>query len=37
VVTHLTLGPDLQLVHNPGYNRDRAPARFVGLRMHVDL
>lgn len=37
VVNHLTIGPDLQLVHNPGYNRDRGPARFVGMRMHVEL
>ncbi|HEY0198602.1 MAG TPA: carbohydrate porin [Rhodanobacter sp.] len=37
VVAHLTLGPDFQLIHNPGYNRDRGPARFVGMRMHVDM
>ncbi|QNK02016.1 carbohydrate porin [Dyella telluris] len=34
---HFTLSPDLQLVHNPGYNRDRGPARFVGLRAHIDI
>ncbi|WP_199100550.1 carbohydrate porin [Dyella sp. ASV21] len=34
---HVTLSPDLQLVHNPGYNRDRGPARFVGLRAHLEL
>lgn len=34
---HVTLSPDLQLVHNPGYNRDRGPARFVGLRAHVEI
>jgi len=34
---HLTLSPDLQLVHNPGYNRDRGPARFVGLRAHLEF
>jgi carbohydrate-selective porin OprB len=37
IVAHLTLGPDFQLVHNPGYNRDRGPARFVGMRMHVEF
>lgn len=37
VIDHLTLSPDLQLVHNPGYNRDRGPARFVGLRAHVEF
>jgi carbohydrate-selective porin OprB len=36
-VAHLTLSPDLQLIHNPGYNRDRGPARFVGLRAHLEL
>ena len=35
-VAHLTLSPDLQLIHNPGYNRDRGPARFVGLRVHLE-
>lgn len=34
---YLTLSPDLQLVHNPGYNRDRGPARFVALRAHLEL
>jgi len=37
VVPHVTLSPDLQLGHNPGYNHDRGPARFVGLRAHVEL
>ncbi|WP_267220387.1 carbohydrate porin [Dyella silvae] len=36
-IAHLTLSPDLQLIHNPGYNRDRGPARFVGLRAHVEF
>ncbi len=36
-IAHLTLGPDLQLIHNPGYNRDRGPARFVGLRAHLEF
>ena len=34
---HLTLSPDLQWIRNPGYNRDRGPARFAGLRMHLEL
>lgn len=33
---HLQISPDFQLVHNPGYNRDRGPARFVALRVHLD-
>jgi hypothetical protein len=30
------LSPDLQLIRNPGYNRDRGPARFLALRLHVE-
>lgn len=37
VCKHFTLSPDLQLVHNPGYNQDRGPARFVSLRAHLEL
>ncbi|SFS18526.1 Carbohydrate-selective porin, OprB family [Dyella sp. OK004] len=37
VCKHFILSPDLQLIHNPGYNRDRGPARFVALRAHVEL
>ncbi|RDI98335.1 carbohydrate porin [Dyella solisilvae] len=36
-IAHLTLSPDLQLIHNPGYNRDRGPARFVALRAHLEF
>ncbi len=36
-IAHLTLSPDLQLIHNPGYNRDRGPARFAGLRAHLEF
>ncbi|HEX7325949.1 MAG TPA: carbohydrate porin [Rhodanobacteraceae bacterium] len=35
VSPHLTLSPDFQFIANPGYNRDRGPARFIGLRAHV--
>jgi hypothetical protein len=31
----LQLSPDLQLIANPGYNRDRGPARVVSLRAAV--
>ena len=37
VVDHLDLSPDLEFVRNPGYNRDRGPTRFVGLRAHLEL
>ena len=30
------LSPDFQYVRNPGYNRDRGPVRFWGLRLHVE-
>lgn len=32
----LQLSPDLQLIRNPGYNQDRGPARFYGLRVHLE-
>lgn len=37
VINHFTIGPDLQFIRNPGYNRDRGPARFAGLRAHVQF
>ncbi|GAB2544383.1 carbohydrate porin [Rhodanobacter koreensis] len=37
VAAHLTLAPDFQLIRNPGYNRDRGPARFVGIRAHLEF
>lgn len=33
---HFTLSPDVQFIRNPGYNRDRGPARFVGIRAHLE-
>ncbi|HTW74817.1 MAG TPA: carbohydrate porin [Steroidobacteraceae bacterium] len=30
------LGPDFQFIRNPGYNRDRGPVSFWGVRLHVD-
>lgn len=33
---HLTLSPDFQFIRNPGYNRDRGPARFIGIRAHLE-
>lgn len=32
---YLQLSPDIQFISNPGYNRDRGPARVMGLRLHV--
>jgi hypothetical protein len=37
VINHLTISPDLQFIRNPGYNRDRGPARFVGMRAHLEF
>jgi hypothetical protein len=31
----LSLSPDYQYIRNPGYNRDRGPARFYGARLHA--
>jgi high affinity Mn2+ porin len=30
------LSPDFQYIRNPGYNHDRGPARFWGIRLHVE-
>lgn len=35
-IAHVWLSPDFQLVDNPGYNRDRGPAKFVGIRAHLE-
>ena len=32
---HVQLSPGLQFIENPGYNRDRGPARVYGLRLHL--
>jgi carbohydrate-selective porin OprB len=32
-----TLGLDWQHIAHPGYNADRGPARFLGLRLHLEL
>ncbi|RDS81086.1 carbohydrate porin [Dyella monticola] len=37
VINHLSISPDLQFIRDPGYNRDRGPARFAGLRAHVQF
>jgi high affinity Mn2+ porin len=37
VINHLTISPDLQFICNPGYKRDRGPARFAGLRAHIEF
>lgn len=37
VIDHVDLTPDYEWIHAPGYNRDRGPARFVALRLHLEL
>ena len=37
LVPHVTLSPDFQIARNPGYNHDRGPARFLGLRAHLEM
>ena len=32
----LQLTPDFQYIRNPGYNEDRGPVRFYGLRLHLE-
>jgi high affinity Mn2+ porin len=32
---YLQLSPDYQFYENPGYNRDRGPARVYGIRLHL--
>ena len=34
-VAWLRISPDVQCVWNPGYNRDRGPARVFGLRLRI--
>jgi high affinity Mn2+ porin len=36
VTSFATVSADFQLIHNPGYNRDRGPARFLGARIHLE-
>ncbi|MDE2196748.1 MAG: carbohydrate porin [Gammaproteobacteria bacterium] len=33
----LQISPDVQFIRNPGYNRDRGPARVISLRLHWSL
>ncbi len=33
----VSVGPDLQYIVHPGYNRDRGPAVVPGLRLHLEL
>lgn len=33
--SYVQVSPDLQLIRNPGYNRDRGPASVVSLRANV--
>lgn len=35
-IAHVTLGPDFQFIRDPGYNNDRGPARFIGIRAHLE-
>jgi high affinity Mn2+ porin len=32
---YIQVSPDIQLIRNPGYNRDRGPATVLGLRLNV--
>jgi high affinity Mn2+ porin len=30
------LSPDFQFIRNPGFNAERGPARFWGIRLHLE-
>jgi carbohydrate-selective porin OprB len=32
----IQLSPDFQFIRNPGFNADRGPARFWGVRLHLE-
>lgn len=32
--SRIEMSPDIQLIRNPGYNRDRGPAKIVGMRLN---
>lgn len=34
---NLWISPDFQYIRNPGYNRDRGPAKFYGARFHAEF
>jgi hypothetical protein len=34
---HFVVGADYQHILHPGYNRDRGPANFLGLRLHAEF
>ncbi|KWR85477.1 carbohydrate porin [Cupriavidus sp. IDO] len=36
-VKHLWISPDFQYIQNPGYNRDRGPVKFYGVRFHAEF
>src|SRR5262249_34448849 len=36
-VLKLQLTPDFQYIRNPGYNSDRGPVKFWGVRFHLEI
>lgn len=36
ITSFAIISADFQLIHNPGYDRDRGPARFLGVRIHLE-
>ncbi len=36
-VKYLSISPDFQYIRNPGYNADRGPAKFYGVRFHAEF
>jgi len=36
-IKYLSISPDFQYIRNPGYNADRGPAKFYGIRFHAEF
>lgn len=36
-IDHVAIGPDFQFIRDPGYNADRGPAKFIALRVHLEI
>jgi len=35
-IAHVWLSPDFQFIEDPGYNKDRGPAKFASIRLHLE-
>ncbi len=37
LLKYFSISPNFQYIRNPGYNRDRGPAKFYGVRFHAEF